>query len=61
MTLFVATRESDGRPALGKLWEPFVRGTVAEQLVDCAHADMSSAAVLDRVGKFLEGATGGEP
>ncbi|MBM4497012.1 hypothetical protein GS426_20045 [Rhodococcus hoagii] len=25
------------------------------------HADMSSAAVLDRVGKFLEGATGGEP
>ncbi|NKS03385.1 amino acid adenylation domain-containing protein [Rhodococcus hoagii] len=61
VTLFVATRESEGRPALGKLWEPFVRGTVAEQLVDCAHADMSSAAVLDRVGKFLEGATGGEP
>ncbi|MFC9517869.1 amino acid adenylation domain-containing protein [Nocardiaceae bacterium NPDC056970] len=61
VTLFVATRESDGRPALGGLWEPYVRGAVAEHLVDCTHAEMGSAAVLDRVGTFLESTTGGEP
>lgn len=61
MELFVAARERDGRPDPGRLWERYVTGSVTEHLVDCTHAEMGSAAVLERVGTLLRSETGGEP